>query len=1418
MSSKDVSRFLFQPRKHYAGTRLQQGRSLLDSDYNEGATLDADDWRRAVLDAVGPRGTPNEGFSLGQPVPPSADPPGADPPPQTPPLRSGDDLTGPSDVQIGETSGVPANAVSVRAGTYYLGGHRLELDRPEPIMSQRDFLQMTAADLAPGTSGDPALYYLEAWEQPVTAVEDEELLDRALGGPDTMVRVRRFRQVKLLDVDPDHATCREAFDQLIAHLEESGFASFNCNTSELESNARLRLVFQEGSDGDPCTPDPPAQYLGTENQTLRIMQTDPAHFVWGFDNGAPIYRVNLPGLMAASEDPQAITDPTHLPVELLTPAKDVEHQPVTDRVIEFLPFGALLDGSTPPPPGAGRHFGKAAAEIGVFARVKTGLGDDGVTFTVDASDVLADLRALITQWSDQHPFAARIDPEAASNPARPMYVRFWHMATGETPVLLPTNSSVTGPPLADTGIIPVFTRTGRRGDFWVAALRPDTPQRIVPYDLVSSERGVAPHGPRHFFAPLAVLQVTQLIADDFETGTSTVTNVVDSIHDCRSRMRRLVDAGCTTFTVGDGLHTVGDFTSIQEAIDALPLAGGRISILPGFYKQAFRIENRSNVTVEGCGDATIIETPTGSALPGVASVETSDHVTIANLRLHAVEQPGVHVHDSPYLALAGLSAQAFVPAGSGVTPGGGAAATGLIELHDSSHATLSGLLLEPARRPAVRMEAVNGAEDVTLTDISALGTDDTALAPTPAAAALILMRGMQRVTIRRTSLRTFGQGGVLLAQPLNAVTPQDTDVTLSELTIVAGAHPALETQPGVDISGVRVTLEDSDITLTNARSANAAVVLVGTGVTLRGNTIVAEPGSVSPAWGGIQVRGQSVDVRIHDNDIRGGLGHGITLGSLLWGTSFSRQPTGAAQLTEPDASGIQFVTGDVSGGLEGGTVLPVDEGLISGLTITDNRIADFQTNGISALTVLGLGATGDTALLEIEHARIERNTITDNLLGPFADVRLRSDFLPFPAAAPTVVGNATPLDLRILPFGGIVLATVTGSLVIAGNTIEGNGVSPTLPTNGIFILNGDGIEIVQNKIARNGSVAVPDAGGVDNTPVAGVRAGIAVMLAGNDLGSTGAIDDLIDIDPTVLPQISNSATVALRVYQNSVQQPEGRALHAVATGSVAVDGNFLSSQGFHGAATAGDAFAIGDAVFVQNLGAPWEIVDANQLFSGADFNNPFPGFTTPRGAPSMLVTNAPGSPRRYVGVGGGVLFANNQVIYDWDVKRPVPTVEASLPPPLSYFAVAVLTLDHLCCVGNNFAIRLGGVDPGSTNPPVTGAFPELEADLTEPLLANAFLGGSTVQVARNRFAENVLASNLSMISGAELMNMTSGNLGTHPMFAYQWWVGAGFEPPDHFLSTNNTALFEKHSIDFAHLRVILRDQAKSFFQLLRLPT
>lgn len=63
MTNADITRLLIQPRKHYVGARMQQGRVVLDSDFNEEAELVDEERRRALADIVGPTGSPDEGFA-----------------------------------------------------------------------------------------------------------------------------------------------------------------------------------------------------------------------------------------------------------------------------------------------------------------------------------------------------------------------------------------------------------------------------------------------------------------------------------------------------------------------------------------------------------------------------------------------------------------------------------------------------------------------------------------------------------------------------------------------------------------------------------------------------------------------------------------------------------------------------------------------------------------------------------------------------------------------------------------------------------------------------------------------------------------------------------------------------------------------------------------------------------------------------------------------------------------------------------------------------------------------------------------------------------------------------------------------------------------------------------------------------------
>ena len=161
MANGDITRLLIQPRKHYVGARMQQGRTVLDSDFNEEAALVDEERRRALLDIVGPTGSPDEGFA-------------AD-------LEIGDEVT----IQpVPFDGGAPVNALNyrIRPGTMYVAGLRFEHEERtlggkaggDPVAFQRDFLQMRDAD-APqkGAGKHTQLTYLRAWEQCVSAAEDE---------------------------------------------------------------------------------------------------------------------------------------------------------------------------------------------------------------------------------------------------------------------------------------------------------------------------------------------------------------------------------------------------------------------------------------------------------------------------------------------------------------------------------------------------------------------------------------------------------------------------------------------------------------------------------------------------------------------------------------------------------------------------------------------------------------------------------------------------------------------------------------------------------------------------------------------------------------------------------------------------------------------------------------------------------------------------------------------------------------------------------------------------------------------------------------------------------------------------------------------------------------------------------------------
>jgi hypothetical protein len=98
-----------------------------------------------------------------------------------------------------------------------------------------------------------------------------------------------------------------------------------------------------------------------------------------------------------------------------------------------------------------------------------------------------------------------------------------------------------------TGLNVTFSKPGLPGDFWIIAARPNTPDLVVPWELLKE---APPAGTRFFFAPLAVI-VSTVITFQLPPFFTVASQALD----CRHKFRPLCEVG------GDGTVT-GDFAHI----------------------------------------------------------------------------------------------------------------------------------------------------------------------------------------------------------------------------------------------------------------------------------------------------------------------------------------------------------------------------------------------------------------------------------------------------------------------------------------------------------------------------------------------------------------------------------------------------------------------------------------------------------------------------------------------------------------------------------------------------------------------------------------------------------------------------------------------------------------------------------------
>ena len=539
----DITRLFRDPEKQFHGLVRQQGRLAIDAEENHATDIAQWTDEQKFVETIAPSGSPDDGFKIA--------------------------LLG---------AGAPVD-FAILAGSYYLGGSRIENPADLDYRDQRDSNWLAFELDAEGANEaiGPArrfLVWLDVREAVVTAVEDSELLEPGIG-PDGAARKRFTWHVRATPVDGPG--CALAATQWLAAQNWTGLV--DPETGLLSSGATLTVGFNPAAvDQDLCQPSLTPGFLGARNECYRVLVTRNGRYVWGQDDAAPLYRVQV--------DP---ADPRRL-IFLDTP-RDEFVAPRAGHTIELLRWDQIL------PNGQ-----KTAETLGAFFTVSGGYEDDAITVT---ADVDLDWR----NWLSNLPptlLGAQDDPLEQ----RYFYLRLW---TGGGQGAQPDIPFLT-PDLPGTGLTLTFGAGALPGDHWVIAARPNAPARVMPWALLD---GMAAHGPRRHVVPLGFVDLDAM----------TVT-------DCRRRFRPLYKiGGCCTVTVGDGVSSWGDVSTIADALDRLPPAGGEICIGPGTYAENVVIEDRADITILGCGSRTrwIAADP---ALP-LLQIRRSERIAVRRVRMES---------------------------------------------------------------------------------------------------------------------------------------------------------------------------------------------------------------------------------------------------------------------------------------------------------------------------------------------------------------------------------------------------------------------------------------------------------------------------------------------------------------------------------------------------------------------------------------------------------------------------------------------------------------------------------------------------------------------------------------------------------------------------------------------------------------
>lgn len=308
----DFSRLTFDVTKHFSRVLMQQGRVQLDADWNEQTAILLHYLQSLAKDLIGEHGGPadikdginvlkrNLGFEI------IVD------------QKQIDKFSEDSEkIPLTELLKKSIPPIVIGKGHYYIDGILCENDRDLSFSDQPDYPWPKNKNLDQGNY----LVYVDVWERHITYIEDDNIREVALGGPDTATRAKLVWQVKVTNkywaiVDSKYVEK----DIPLKPRNWQGWVLSNWNgwlgywQPTNRGMLKARAKQDPKKDTDPCITSPEASYRGTENQLYRIeihqggnLVDQKPTFKWSRDNGSVVTIGKINGTELTVENPRGLS-------------------------------------------------------------------------------------------------------------------------------------------------------------------------------------------------------------------------------------------------------------------------------------------------------------------------------------------------------------------------------------------------------------------------------------------------------------------------------------------------------------------------------------------------------------------------------------------------------------------------------------------------------------------------------------------------------------------------------------------------------------------------------------------------------------------------------------------------------------------------------------------------------------------------------------------------------------------------------------------------------------------------------------------------------------------------------------------------------------------------------------------------------